>query len=135
MSFTTFTFSSINGSEISIVWNKISDSILSSSVDLKAFIKEGGRSCINQTVSFKRIFLHIDQLHCCQLINPSSYGFKNSSPTDVPNVANNLSSAKTHFFVKAFNNEDFQALVYHTIPTVCKCFFSLHFLCCSLTFS
>jgi len=55
ISSTTFIFSSIFGSEASITCNSISDSIESSSVEEKASISFGGKSLINQIVSFIRI--------------------------------------------------------------------------------
>ncbi|MDP2395544.1 MAG: hypothetical protein Q8M44_01185, partial [bacterium] len=52
ISSTTFNFTSIFGSLASTTCNNISDSIESSSVDLKASISLGGNSLINQIVSF-----------------------------------------------------------------------------------
>ena len=101
-------------------------SILSSKVLEKASISFGGRSRINQIVSFKSTSF---QIHFSGSVN--TYIF----PTFVQSVAKSLFSASTHFFVIAFKSEDLPAFVYHTIQITGYHFFILLCLCKFLIFS
>jgi hypothetical protein len=114
---------SIFGSFASITCNKTSDSTESSRVDENASISLGGNSLMNQIVSFISISFHLQ----------STVG-NHIFQTLVQRVANNLSSANTHFLVSALVSVDFQAFVYQTTQTVLSHFLFLHCLCCSLTF-
>lgn len=126
ISFTTFILSDTKGSEASIICSKNLFSMLSSKVLEKASINFGGRSRINQIVSFKSTSF---QIHFSASVN--TYIF----PTFVPSVAKSLFSARTHFFVIAFNSDDLPAFVYHTIQITGNPFLILLCLCKSLIFS
>jgi len=101
-------------------------SILSSKVLEKASISFGGRSRINQIVSFNKTSF---QIHFSGSVKTYIL------PTFVHKVAKSLFSARTHFFVIAFNSEDLPAFVYHTIPITGSHFFILLCLCKFLIFS
>jgi len=83
--------------------------MLSSSVEENALMSLGGRSLINQIVSFKRISFPV---HC------SGFFISHIFPTLVHSVAKSLFAAKTHLLVSELSIDDLPALVYHTIPTV-----------------
>jgi len=119
-------FSSIFGSQASITCKSKSASIESSKVEVKASISSGGKSRINQIVSFIKYSLHLKLFFSVA----STHIFQ----TEVQSVANSLSSAKTHFFVREFVKVDFQAFVYQTTQTVFNPFLTLFFLCSALTF-
>jgi len=87
-------FSSIFGSQASITCKSKSASIESSKVEVKASISSGGKSRINQIVSFIKYSLHLKLFFSVA----STHIFQ----TEVQSVANSLSSAKTHFFVREF---------------------------------
>ncbi len=95
--------------------NNKSDSMLSSSVDENDLINFGGKSRMKPIVSLSKTSFH----------KPVSGSIMYTFPTCVHSVANNLFSARTHFFVNQFNNDDLPALVYHTIPIVGIHFFVL----------
>jgi hypothetical protein len=68
----------------------------------KASISFGGRSRINQIVSFNRTSF---QIHFSGSVK------RNNFHTFVQSVAKSLFSAKTHFLVRAFNKDDLPAFV------------------------
>ena len=108
ISFTTSILSWINVSEESMTCNRKSASILSSKVEENDLISLGGNSRINPIVSLSKTSFPLQV----------SGSMIKRFPTCVPRVAKSLFSARTHFFVRAFNRDDFPELVYPTIPTV-----------------
>lgn len=100
--------------------------MLSSSVDENALISLGGRSLMNQIVSFRSISFPV---HC------SGSFIIHIFPTLVQSVAKSLFSASTHLLVRELRIDDLPALVYHTIPTVGNPFLFLDSLCSLRIFS
>jgi hypothetical protein len=77
-------------------------STLSSSVDAKALISLGGKSLINQIVSFKSISFHI---HFSLSVK------RNIFQILVQSVAKSLFSARIFFLVNKFNSDDLPVFV------------------------
>jgi hypothetical protein len=76
-------------------------------VEANASTKFGGKSLINQIVSFINIS---NGFWYSGFFSSNSLKIVNFQ-TLVPSVAKSLSSLKTHFQVKVFIRDDFQALV------------------------
>ncbi len=122
-------FSSYHGSHASMTCRRISLSIESSRVDVKAAMRSGGRSRINPIVSLRRISIPWTSWYQELSSFPHRESESQSLPTLVPRVAKSLSSASTHLCVRVLNREDFPALVYPTIPTVFSHFRFRHSRC------